>query len=77
MLFNTHAGLAFSCTDSDLSYVGRTGDNNVYGLAAYASWLGDSGNFLDLIAKAARVESDITVAGTHADYKYERLFRFC
>lgn len=77
VLFNTHAGLAFSYTDSDLSYVGRTGDNNVYGLATYASWLGDSGSFLDLIAKVARVESDITVAGTHADYKYERLFRFC
>lgn len=68
VLFNTHAGLAFSYTDSDLSYVGGSGDNNVYGLAAYASWLGDSGSFLDLIAKVARVESDTTVAGTHADY---------
>lgn len=68
VLFNTHAGLAFSYTDSDLSYVSGSGDNNVYGLAAYASWLGDSGSFLDLIAKVARVESDTTVAGTHADY---------
>lgn len=68
VIFNTHAGLAFSYTDSDLSYVSGSGDNNVYGLAAYASWLGDSGSFLDLIAKVARVESDTTVAGTHADY---------
>ena len=63
-----HLGSAFSYTSGDLSYATGSGDNDIYGLAAYASWLGESGSFVDVIAKVARLETDATVAGTSADF---------
>lgn len=65
---NTHVGAAFSYTKSDLSYTGGDGDNEIYGLAAYASWLGEKGSFLDVVAKVARLESDSKIDGTRADF---------
>ena len=67
-LANIHAGVAFSYTNSDLSYAGGEGDNNVFGLAAYGSWLGDNGSFIDVIARVARLESDSMIDGTAADF---------
>lgn len=67
-LADIHAGVAFSYTDSDLSYVGGDGANKVFGLAAYGSWLGDNGSFVDVIAKVARLESDSMIDGTSADF---------
>ncbi len=67
-LADIHAGVAFSYTDSDLSYVGGDGANKVFGLAAYGSWLGDNGSFVDVIAKVARLESDSVIDGTSADF---------
>lgn len=65
---NYHAGLALSYTYSDFTYQSGNGDSNMLGLAGYASWLGDKGSFVDLIAKIARIESDSSVAGTDANY---------
>ena len=67
-LANIHAGLAFSYTDSDLEYIGGEGDNKIFGLAAYGSWLGDNGSFVDVIAKVARLESDSVIDGTSGDF---------
>lgn len=67
-LAGAYVGGAFSYTNSDISYVGGDGDNNIYGLSAYASWLGDTGSFMDVIAKVARLESDSKVFGTTADF---------
>lgn len=67
-LAGAYVGGAFSYTNSDISYVGGNGDNNIYGLSAYASWLGDTGSFMDVIAKVARLESDSKVFGTSADF---------
>ncbi len=67
-LANIHAGVAFSYTDSDLEYVGGEGDNKIFGLAAYGSWLGDNGSFVDVIAKVARLESDSVIDGTSGDF---------
>lgn len=67
-LANIHTGVAFSYTDSDLSYVGGDGNNKIFGLAGYGSWLGDNGSFVDVIAKVARLESDSMIDGTSADF---------
>lgn len=67
-LADIHAGVAFSYTDSDLSYNGGEGDNKVFGLAAYGSWLGDNGSFVDVIARVARLESNSVIDGTAADF---------
>lgn len=67
-LAGAYIGGAFSYTNSDISYVGGDGDNNIYGLSAYASWLGDTGSFMDVVAKVARLESDSKVFGTTADF---------
>lgn len=67
-LKGTRLGAAFSYTGSGLDYADGTGDNKIYGLAAYGTWLGTNGSFVDLIAKIARLESDSTVAQTHADF---------
>lgn len=61
-------GAAFSFTNSDLDYADGSGDNKIYGLAGYGSWLGENGSFVDLIAKIARLESDSTVDQTHSDF---------
>ena len=57
-------GAAFSFTNSDLDYADGSGDNKIYGLAGYGSWLGENGSFVDVIAKIARLESDSTVDQT-------------
>lgn len=67
-IWNTHVGAAFSYTKADLSYTGGDGDNEIYGLAGYASWLGDSGSFLDVIAKVAYLDSDSKIDGTQAKF---------
>ncbi len=67
-LAGIHVGGAFSYTKADLSYKGGSGDNDIYGVAAYGSWLGEGGSFVDVIAKVARLESESTVYGTTADF---------
>lgn len=58
----------YSYTDSDLEYIGGEGDNKIFGLTAYGSWLGDNGSFVDVIAKVARLESDSVIDGTSGDF---------
>ena len=55
-------GGAFSYTDGSSTYANGDADLKSYGFAAYGSWLGASGNFLDLIAKYSRLENDFSLS---------------
>lgn len=54
-------GVAFSYTNGDTDMGRGNADMDAYSLAAYATWMNDSGLFADVIARLASVESDLTV----------------
>lgn len=51
-------GAAFSYTDSTSSMSNGDADGDMYGLALYGTWLGENGQFVDLIAKYSRISTD-------------------
>ena len=51
------AGAAFSYTDGSSDMTAGSADHKACGLAAYGTWLGEGGHFVDLIAKVSRVEA--------------------
>lgn len=57
------AGAAFTYTDGTADMATGGADAEAFGLAAYGTWLGDSGRFLDLIARVSRLENDFDVNG--------------
>ena len=61
-------GGAFSYTDGTATYSAGEADNKAYGLAAYGSWFGEDGQFVDLIAKYSRLSSDFTLGDMGGDY---------
>ena len=61
-------GGAFSYTDGTATYSAGEADNKAYGLAAYGSWFGEAGQFVDLIAKYSRLSSDFTLGDMGGDY---------
>lgn len=65
---NIHVGAAFGYTDGDLSYDRGDGSTKSYSFALYGSWLGESGQFLDVIAKYARLSTDATAGELSADF---------
>lgn len=67
-LDDAYLGLAFSYSDADLDYDQGSGTNKLYSLGVYGSWLGETGSYLDLIAKVSRLESDAKIAGTSGEY---------
>lgn len=67
-LDNAYLGVAFSYSDADLDYEQGSGTNKLYSLGVYGSWLGETGSYLDLIAKIGRLESDAKIAGTSGEY---------
>lgn len=56
-------GVAFSYTDGEADYARGNADMEAYSLAAYGVWLGDSGQFIDVIARMAVTDTDMTVDG--------------
>lgn len=56
-------GAAISYTDGQSSFENGSGENTSKGLAFYGSYLGDNGEFVDLIAKYARLDNEFDVAG--------------
>ena len=58
---NWTIGLAGNYTDGESEYDGGYADTKNYGIALYGSWFGDSGAYVDLIAKYSRMENDFTV----------------
>lgn len=67
-LDGAYLGVAFSYSDADLDYDQGSGTNKLYSLGVYGSWLGETGSYLDLIAKVSRLESDAKIAGTSGEY---------
>ena len=56
-------GLAFSYTKSDADYNRGEADMDAYSLAAYGLWMGDAGQFVDVVARLGTAKTDITVDG--------------
>lgn len=58
-------GFALSYTQGDVDGSASTADT--YSLAGYGVWLGDEGQFADVIARVAKVGTDLTTAAYSAD----------
>lgn len=56
-------GAAFSYTDGKADYDLGNADNKSYGLGIYGTWMADNGQFIDLIAKYSRLDSDFELEG--------------
>lgn len=56
-------GLAFSYTKSDADYSRGEADMDAYSLAAYGLWMGDAGQFIDVVARLGTAKTDMTVDG--------------
>ena len=57
-------GVAFSYTMSDTDYARGSAEMDAYSLAGYGVWLGESGQFIDIVARMATAKTDMTVDGT-------------
>ena len=69
---NWTVGVALTRTEGNSTFAAGSGENNHTGLAIYGSYLSDSGSFVDLIAKYARLDNEFKTVGTgvgDADYK--------
>ena len=56
-------GAAFSYTDGKADYDLGNADNKSYGLGIYGTWMADNGQFIDLIAKYSRLDTDFELEG--------------
>ena len=56
-------GVALSYTTSDSDYARGSADMDAYSLAGYGLWLGDNGQFVDVVARLASAKTDMTVDG--------------
>ena len=56
-------GAAFSYTDGKADYDLGNADNKSYGLGVYGTWMADNGQFVDLIAKYSRLDTDFELEG--------------
>ena len=63
------AGAAFSYTDGSSDMTAGSADHKACGLAAYGTWLGEGGHFVNLIAKVSRVETDYGIKGTSGRFE--------
>ena len=63
------AGAAFSYTDGSSDMTAGSADHKACGLAAYGTWLGEGGHFVDLIAKVSRLETDYGIKGTSGSFE--------
>ena len=56
-------GAAFTYTDGSSTYDLGDADNKAYGLGIYGTWMADNGQFVDLIAKYTRLDTDFQLEG--------------
>ena len=56
-------GAALNYTDGKSSFANGSGENKHTGLSVYGSYLSDSGSFVDLIVKYARLDNEFDVFG--------------
>lgn len=59
---NVRLGVAFSYTRGDADYTGGSADLDTYSLAAYGSWLGDAGQYVDVVGRIASIKNDAQAA---------------
>lgn len=62
-------GAAFSYTDGSTTYDRGEADNEAYALGVYGTWMHESGQFVDLIAKYGRLSNDFTLAGLEGSFE--------
>lgn len=60
-------GVALSYTVGDVDGSASTADTDTYSLAGYVVWLGEQGQFADVIARVAKVGTDLDTAAYSAD----------
>ena len=60
-------GGAFSYTDSDADLVNGQAEGESYSLAAYATWMGETGSYLDMIARYGHLKNDISAGNMVLD----------
>ena len=56
-------GVALSYTKGDTDYARGSADMDAYSLAGYGLWLGDRGQYVDVVTRLASVKTDMTVDG--------------
>lgn len=61
-------GGAFSYTDGSSTATGMESDTDMYGLAVYGTWFGDTGLFLDLTGRWTRMDTDFEAGNMKGDY---------
>ena len=69
---NWTVGVALTRTEGNSTFAAGSGENKHTGLSIYGSYLSDSGSFVDLIAKYARLDNEYKTVGAgvgDADYK--------
>ena len=60
-------GAAMSYTQGDVDGVVSTADMETYSLAGYGVWMGDQGQFVDVIARLAKVNTEVKTSAYTAD----------
>lgn len=61
-------GAAFSYTDGSADIMAGTADSKAYGFAAYGTWMDPNGQFVDLIAKYSKLDTDFEVKGVGGSF---------
>ena len=61
-------GGAFAYTDSSSTFDIGNGDNKMYSVAAYGTWLGENGQFVDVIGKYSRLSNEFTAKNMKGDF---------
>lgn len=61
-------GGAFSYTDGSSTFDMGDSNSNMYGLAAYGTWLAENGQFVDVIAKYSRLSNEFTSGTMKGDF---------
>lgn len=56
-------GGAFNYTTGDVDYARGDADMDSYGLSAYGLWLGEQGQFFDIVARVSKADTDMKVDG--------------
>ena len=56
-------GVALSYTKGDADYARGSADMDAYSLAGYGLWLGECGQYVDVVTRLASVKTDMTVDG--------------
>lgn len=61
-------GGSFTYTDGSSDFSNGTADHEAFGFAIYGTWLSESGQFVDLIAKYSRLDTDFSISGMDGSY---------